>query len=259
MIIKSYAKVNIFLKITGLRGNYHELSSRFMQVKNLYDTIRFIPKENSDKNFTLYGTFGCKTEKNSIYKAWQLLKDHTKSKNLESFFQDHAVDVEKHIPEFAGLGGGSSNAAAFLRLCNDVCKLKLKTEELAQIGSKIGADVPFFIYDFESANVSGIGEIVEPFEEELLDLETFTPPVKGDTTEVYTTFRKYFSKKLTQNTKLADTLRKQESADILTAFAPKELNDLFPPALMLYPKLQTYQKEGWFFSGSGSTFFKIKV
>ena len=45
MTIRSHAKVNIFLKITGLRGNYHELSSRFMQVKGLFDTLSFMPKE----------------------------------------------------------------------------------------------------------------------------------------------------------------------------------------------------------------------
>ncbi len=259
MIIKSYAKVNIFLKITGLRGNYHELSSRFMRVENLYDTLSFIPKEKSDESFMLYGKFGCPTEKNSIYKAFLLLKEYTNNTTLDSFFKDYIVNVEKNIPEFAGLGGGSSNAAAFLRLCNDICKLDINIETLAQIGSKIGADVPFFVYNYNSANVSGIGEIVEPFEEEILSLKTFTPPIKGDTAKVYGTFRDSFSNNLTQNAKFADTLYKQKSADILASYTAKELNDLFPPALKLYPQLKEYQKENWFFSGSGSTFFRIKV
>ncbi len=64
--IKSYAKVNIFLKISQKRENYHEIVSRFVRVKNLYDTISFIPN-NETNEFNLIGDFGCKLEDNTIY------------------------------------------------------------------------------------------------------------------------------------------------------------------------------------------------
>jgi 4-diphosphocytidyl-2-C-methyl-D-erythritol kinase len=258
MKIKAHAKVNIFLKIVGTREGYHLLSSRFMRVENLYDTLLFHKKEHAGKDFELAGEFSCPLEKNTIYKAYKLLQHSTQSKRLKHFFHEHKVIVEKEIPEFAGLGGGSSDAAAFLRLANEVCDLKLDRKTLGDIGARIGADVPFFTAGYPAANVSGIGEVVEPFEEEPLHIATYTPPVACDTAKVYRQFREHYLQHLTENENLAKKLITQKSADILQAYTPQILNDLFPPALDLYPKLQEYAIEGWFFSGSGSTFFRIE-
>ena len=255
MTIRAHAKVNIFLKITGLRGNYHLLSSRFMRVENLYDTLSFKPKEQPGDTFVLHGKFGCETEKNTIYKAYKLLLALPDGKKVEHFFHEHAVTVEKSIPEFAGLGGGSSDAAAFLRLANEACALGLDKTALGEIGARIGADVPFFTSGYGAANVSGIGEVVEPFDEAPLNLHTLTPPVACNTAKVYGQFRKKYLQHLTENEKLAKTLLQMKSADILEHYKTAEINDLFPPALDLYPELAAYAKEGWFFSGSGSTFF----
>lgn len=148
----AYAKVNIFLKITGVRDNYHLLASRFMIVKNLYDEIEFV-KDYPNK-FNLIGKFGCELEKNTIYKGY--LKLHKLFPQIEEFFKVYSVKVTKNIPEFAGLGGGSSDVATFLNMTNDYCNLGLSKDELSKIGSEIGADVPFFVYGYESANVSGI-------------------------------------------------------------------------------------------------------
>ncbi len=138
MTKKSYAKVNIFLKIVGLRDNYHLLASRFMLVKNLFDEISFIKKDV--ESFTLEGDFSCLLEKNTVYKAYKELEKYSEVKN---FFQKNIVIIDKKIPEFAGLGGGSSNCATFLNMVNQACNLNLSKEELAKIGSNIGADVPF--------------------------------------------------------------------------------------------------------------------
>ena len=157
MIKKSYAKVNIFLKISGKRDGYHELVSRFVRVQNLFDEIEFIP--SSSKHFQLKGTFGCSTKSNTIYKAYEALKEQFEE--VEEYFRHHSVNVKKRIPEFAGLGGGSSNAATFMLMVNEACNLCLTRAELAEIGVTIGADVPFFVYEYNSANVTGIGEIVK--------------------------------------------------------------------------------------------------
>ncbi|WP_338072249.1 hypothetical protein [Halarcobacter anaerophilus] len=61
MIRRSYAKVNIFLKISGKRGNYHEIVSRFVKVPSLYDLITF--EEGVFETFSLVGNFGCETKK----------------------------------------------------------------------------------------------------------------------------------------------------------------------------------------------------
>ncbi|MBA1438073.1 MAG: 4-(cytidine 5'-diphospho)-2-C-methyl-D-erythritol kinase, partial [Epsilonproteobacteria bacterium] len=256
---KAYAKVNIFLKITGKRGDYHEIVSRFMKVGSLYDTLAFVPKEQTDASaneFKLIGSFGCTTEQNTIYKAYVALKKFTNSASLENLMQSYAIKVEKNIPSFAGLGGGSSDAATYLKMCNSVLDLGLSLHELAQIGLEVGADVPFFIYDLNSANVSGIGEIVEPFDEELLEFELFTPKVEISTPKVYRVYRESFYNPIDGFE--IQRLKQTHSKDILQQMGVSEANDLFEPALAAYPKLKEFYKEGYFFSGSGSTFFKVK-
>lgn len=182
----------------------------------------------------------------------------TQSSTLKSFFKEHKVQVAKNIPSQAGLGGGSSDAAAFMRLVNKVCNLGLELQELAKIGSSIGADVPFFIYDYSSANVSGFGEIVEPFDEPPLPLQIMTPNGIGcDTTEVYKTFHKY----LLQHIDPASYFgwKNLDSKTILNIITdPIVLNDLYPAAMIAYPKLEELNLDGWFFSGSGSSFFRIR-
>ena len=251
MTAKSHAKVNIFLKMLGTRGSYHELTSRFMRVDGLYDTLSFEKKDTYHDSFQLVGDFGCQLEKNTIFKAYKAL---AQEQNIKDFFQAHKVVVTKNIPEFAGLGGGSSNAAAFLRLANRALNLKIDTDTLAKIGASIGADVPFFVYDYPSANVSGIGDIVLPFEEEALDIETFTPDILCDTAKVYQQFRTHYLKDI--DIKQAKSLEQESSKNLLKEHDALFLNDLFAPALDLYPALKAYHDDN-FFSGSGSTFFRI--
>lgn len=249
---KAYAKVNIFLKITGKRGEYHTLSSRFMRVDSLFDTLWFEPK--STPEFEIRGNFDCEVHSNTIYKAYKYLQSATRSDKLSTFFEQHAVCVDKKIPSFAGLGGGSSDAATFLRMCNDTLDLGLTIEELAEIGSSVGADVPFFVYGYESANVRGIGEIVERFEEPLIDFEIITPDIQISTPAVYRYYREHLYFPL--GTEEAAVLEATPSRKILATIGPKEANDLYPSALGCYSELS--EKEGWFFSGSGSSFFRIK-
>lgn len=249
---KSYAKVNIFLKITGKRGNYHELASRFVRVKNLYDLLSFVKEDN--ETFTLEGNFGCKTEQNTIYKAYVLLKEQFSF--LEEEFKTILVKVEKNIPEFAGLGGGSSNCACFLNMCNEHFSLGLSKDELANMGSKIGADVAFFVYEYDSANVSGIGEIVKEFNEESLEIETFTPLIACNTVKIYQKYRADFYHVISREEK--NKLMSMKSLDVLKIMDIKEANDLYQAAYALYPSLKENEKNNWYFSGSGSTFFKVK-
>jgi 4-diphosphocytidyl-2-C-methyl-D-erythritol kinase len=247
---KSYAKVNIFLKISKKRDEYHELVSRFVRVHSLYDTISFI--KSSRKAFSIIGNFGCKMETNTVYKAYKLIENF---EGVEEFFKNHSVKIDKNIPEFAGLGGGSSNAATFLMMVNKYCNLNLSKDELCDIALKIGADVPFFVYEYDSANVTGIGEIVEKFEEEILDIQTITPKIKCNTGEIFKVFREKFYKQISKEE--SDKLFKMKSTEILSNFDIKEANDLYEPAVSVYPQLEDYAKENWFFSGSGSSFFKV--
>ena len=253
--IRAHAKVNIFLKITGHKDGYHTLLSRFVRVEDLYDTIQFVPCEC--ETFTIEGCEDVPLASNTIYKAYKALNEQTGDLDILNFFYKHKVVVTKRIPSQAGLGGGSSDAAAFIRLVKEVCNLILSTEELAQIGSTIGADLPFFIYNYPSANVSGFGEIVEYFEEETLQLELFTPNIGCDTTVVYKTFKKYLLDDITLSSFIGwDKLDSKTILKMITD--PVILNDLYAASLIAYPELKNVAIDGWFFSGSGSTFFKLK-
>lgn len=253
-LYRAYAKVNIFLKITGTRDNYHEIISRFVLVDSLYDELSFFPK-NEDE-FKIIGDFSCKLEQNTIYKAYKALLDFTSSKSLENLMQKYAVKVDKKIPAFAGLGGGSSDAATYLKMCNTTLDLGLSQKELANIGLKVGADVPFFIYGYTSANVSGIGEVVQEFKEDPLEFEVYTPDVEISTPRVYISYRENFFNPITADK--ADKLKNKNSLDVLNSLSADEANDLFKPAFLEYSELKNHYKHGYYFSGSGSSFFKVK-
>ncbi len=254
--IKAHAKVNIFLKITGHESGYHTLISRFMRVENLYDTIDFTPAHCD--SFTLEGFTDIPLESNTIYKAYLALKEYTKSDAIDIFFSEHKVSVSKHIPSQAGLGGGSSDAAAFMRLANEACGLGINIDTLSEIGSKIGADLPFFIYNYPSANVKGFGNIVQAYDEEPLELEIWTPNIACDTAEVYKTFKRELLCDI--NPSSYAKWEHLDSKSLLDTIAdPVVLNDLYLAAMIAYPQLKLLEgRNGWFFSGSGSSFFRIK-
>ena len=257
-LYRAYAKVNIFLKITGTRGNYHEIVSRFMKVESLYDELSFSVKKSLDSNFEIIGDFTCKTEQNTIYKAYLALMEVLSENfrvSLKSLMNKYAIHVKKNIPAFAGLGGGSSDAAAYLKMCNEVLHLGLSKNELASVGLKVGADVPFFIYEYNSANVSGIGEAVEEFKEDLLDFDIYTPEVEISTPVVYSMYRESFYNPIDGFE--ADRLKGLSSLDILKTMSADEANDLFKPALEKYKDLKNHYKNGYYFSGSGSSFFRV--
>jgi len=245
---KAYAKVNIFLKIVGIRENYHEILSRFILHKNLFDVLSFIPKETGF-DFEIYGEFGCKLEENTIYKAYIALCNAGYEREVKDLFLKKALHVEKNIPSFAGLGGGSSDAATFMHMVNQEARL------LAEIGLGVGADVPFFIYGYNSANVSGIGEKVELYEEKTLHVETFTPDIKCDTGLVYKKFRENYK----IDVALAEGMSNMSSMELLSTYDDLTLNDLFGASMSAYKELEGYRKKDWYFSGSGSSFFRVKT
>lgn len=245
MKIKAYAKVNIFLKIVGHDGYYHLLKSRFMRVKNLYDEIEI--KEG--EKFNIIGDINCVLRDNSVFRAYvELTRMYP---DVKKWFIGKEIHIRKNIPEMAGLGGGSSDAAAFLMLVNEKANLNLSTKELVEIGNKIGSDVAFFLYNTDTANVYGRGEIVEPIDEKSLNIEVFTPPIECSTPLVYKTYKEQFFNPVDTN------FDKIPTEELISTKKATELNDLLMPAISLYPELNKYKDFG-FFSGSGSSFFKIK-
>jgi 4-diphosphocytidyl-2-C-methyl-D-erythritol kinase len=260
--IRSHAKVNIFLKLTERKSNgYHSLVSRFMKVRNLYDEIIFIKKEdNSSSNgdLVITGNLKCSMESNIIYKAYALLKKEDKiiEKKLNSFFSTYEVKLQKNIPVFAGLGGGSSNCATFLISVNKLLDLKLTEDKLLKISNQLGSDIAFFIYNFNSANVYEQGGRVEYFEEEILDVQVITPQIPCSTIKVYNEYDR-LNIPLCTDLSLQKELSTTTSSEILKNYDSLFLNDLFKPAVNLYPELEQHKTDSNYFSGSGSSFFTI--
>ena len=260
MVIYAYPKVNICFKITSiLPNNYCEIASRFMLVEsaNLCDTIEIC----ESSAFKIAGNFDCTMQENTIFKAKEALgafldsQGATKMRDSLEFF---SIEVDKKIPAFAGLGGGSSDAASYLMAMNEILELNLTRKDLMQVGANVGADVSFFLCDFKSANVFGIGESVEFFSEDLIRLEIITPPIACSTRAVYDEFRAMKARgEVDFFTKTRELLTK-DSATLLRENTRDFLNDLYTPACRIYPDLADFAKDGYFFSGSGSSFFRIK-
>jgi 4-diphosphocytidyl-2-C-methyl-D-erythritol kinase len=158
------AKINLTLEILKKRNDgYHEIKS-VMQTINLCDCLTIwehewiqivpeyynLPAGDALPNFDNYNNFS----DNLVFKAATTLQ------KITGFKGGAAIQLKKTIPSCAGLGGGSSDAAATLRGLNKLWKLNLSREELAKIGSLIGSDIPFFIYG-GTCLAMGRGEIIE--------------------------------------------------------------------------------------------------
>lgn len=163
MRILAPAKINVFLRITGRRPDGYHLLDSLMVPISLYDEIELEAwnVERGTWNDTEAILITCDDptlptdETNLAYKAAALLCK-------EADVQAHiAITLRKRIPAGAGLGGGSSDAAAVLKGLNTLLSLGFAEPRLCSLAARLGADVPFFI-PCRPARVQGIGEILTP-------------------------------------------------------------------------------------------------
>lgn len=149
--VRSYAKINLGLEITGRRDDgYHDLVS-VMQTISLADTLIFNPSDHISVDS---GVPELAQEGDLIWKAAVALRDTTGTN------QGIHVRVEKEIPSKAGLGGGSSNCATTLLVLSKIWKIGMPAETLAKIAATLGSDIAFFLHG-GTALTRGRGEMVE--------------------------------------------------------------------------------------------------
>lgn len=156
--IKAPAKINLFLDVLGKREDgYHEIRS-VMQSVSLYDEISLEMLPCSDIKIELSGSNKLIKwdESNLAYKACALLLSHLKIGNAHI-----KIHIEKNIPIGAGMAGGSADASGTLILLNQALGFPLSTDELCELGSKLGADIPFCIKG-GTCLCEGIGEVLTP-------------------------------------------------------------------------------------------------
>ncbi|WP_318514567.1 4-(cytidine 5'-diphospho)-2-C-methyl-D-erythritol kinase [Photobacterium leiognathi] len=172
------AKLNLFLYITGQRPNgYHDLQTLF-QFVDYGDTLTITP--HSDNQILLTPAIeGVKTEDNLIYRAAEALRQ---AANCDLGADIH---IDKILPMGGGLGGGSSNAATTLVALNHLWQTNLSVDELAEIGLKLGADVPVFVRG-TSAFAEGVGEKLQPAEPEEKWFLVAKPDISIATVDIFT-------------------------------------------------------------------------
>lgn len=181
MISFPNAKINLGLNIVERRPDgYHNIETVFYPIP-LTDVLEIVPAaDGTDTTLTCYGNpVDCPPEKNLVMKAYRLMQER---------YHVPAVSIHlyKHIPDGAGLGGGSSDAAHTLVMLNKMFKLELSDEELAGMAVQLGADCAFFIYN-RPMIATGIGDVLSPVDVNLqgMSLLLVKPPVGVDTRTAY--------------------------------------------------------------------------
>lgn len=149
------AKVNLFLDVLNRRDDgYHDLGTVF-QTLNMGDYLSAKRNDSGEIQLSYNVAQDYPVEKDLVFRAAALLKEETGVSFGASLY------LEKFMPLGAGLGGGSADAAAALRLLNRLWELNLPYETLERFGAKLGADVPFLVQG-GTAFAEGIGEKLKP-------------------------------------------------------------------------------------------------
>lgn len=181
MIIFPNAKVNIGLQVTGKRNDgYHNIATLMAPV-TLTDILEIIPASDGESDVFLESGIisGVPANQNLCIKAVKKMSELAKIPTLK-------MALHKQIPNGAGLGGGSSDAAFTLLLLNQLFRFGFSGKELAQMALEIGSDCPFFIYN-RPLLVSGRGEIHENIEMNhgSFHIMIVKPPFSTDTRSAY--------------------------------------------------------------------------
>ncbi len=253
--IKSPAKVNLTLDVVSKRKDgYHNLET-IMVLVSLCDIIE-ITGTMSNQIEIISNNKDLPTDSgNIIHRAVKLLQEKTGIK------KGAIIKLNKKIPIAAGLGGGSSNGASVLLALNKLWKTGLTINHLAEIGKKLGADVPFFVYG-KTALARGIGEKIYPIKiKKDFWLVLVNPGFPVSTAWVYKNLNLPLTKKAENNNKLISLLEKGERPDLWSKYL---FNDLENITLKKFPVLTKIKKAimesgalNVLMSGSGPSVFGL--
>ncbi len=155
--IATPAKINVHLEITDKRPDgYHEIQTLILAV-NLYDTLEVVSDSTSELSLQYQDPSIPTDDRNFVVQA---AKNY---RNVDPTLPPLQLRLTKRIPQEAGLGGGSSDAAATLRLFQSHQEKPYQLEQLMELGAKVGSDVPFFL-NTPAAWCTGRGEKCQPIE-----------------------------------------------------------------------------------------------
>lgn len=248
---RAFAKINLCLDVASEREDgYHELHMIMVPI-NFYDVLEMNIADET--TISLNRSFLPVNEKNTVIKAIKAMKeDYGVDLNF-------ACDLTKHIPTQAGLAGGSADAAAAIRMINRLAHLHLSNEELISTAKKVGADVPFCLFN-KPAYVGGIGESIEPFECNTEFQLLLVKPRRGVSTAA--AFSRLNIEKAVHPDceKMKKALMDNSYLDVIDSLG----NSLEKVSMQLVPEIREIKEDlkyfgfdGVLMSGSGSTVFGI--
>ncbi|MEI8011275.1 MAG: 4-(cytidine 5'-diphospho)-2-C-methyl-D-erythritol kinase [Candidatus Omnitrophota bacterium] len=256
--VRSYAKLNLFLKVTGRRPDgFHELVTLFERI-DLYDNLTFVPAPPGKIIITCDDRRVPCDARNLVYRVAVRLMEG------EKVWRGARIHIAKRIPVAAGLAGGSSNAAAAITGLDRLWGLKLSLVKRLAYARAIGSDVAFFLYDTPFALGTGRGDIIKPLAVKAqLWHVLVVPRAPVLTKDVYGLFGKTaarLTKPDANVSMIVRSLKQQDPGGVGRAL----VNDLEAPILALKPQLAQLKARlirqmplGVSFSGSGPTVFAV--
>jgi 4-diphosphocytidyl-2-C-methyl-D-erythritol kinase len=251
-VANACAKINLTLEVLGQRDDeFHELRSLVIGI-DLHDSIHCSVTPQPGLVLQCSNPILSGTDNLGARAAAELARHCGLDPALR-------IELQKAIPVGAGLGGGSSDAATTLRICNHLWEAGLGREDLSRIGARLGSDVAFF-FSLPSAVITGRGEQVEPV---ILSwsgwvLLVLAGPVVP-TVDVYRAWRKSDSAGLPEGTDPAAC--QASTAEELNALLFNHLEPavfrVSPTVARIYHQLQRSEPGPWRVSGAGSALFRL--
>lgn len=246
--LHAYAKINLGLHVTAKRPDgYHNIDSLMLRL-DVHDTLR-LEARPADYGISLEVTGAALPDdaNNLAYRA----AERYAAAAAHAVKVAVAIQLEKHIPIAAGLGGGSSDAAAVLRA---LARLFPAPIDLLSLAASLGADVPFFVADLAAARAQGIGEQLSPLTLPPLALVLVYPQLEVSAASAYQALRQ-FSPPL----ELDNLLSELHNAETLSCHNSLEAGVVarHPAVAKALATLQRYPLRNVMMSGSGSSCFGI--
>ena len=244
------AKVNLFLRVLGKRGDgYHELETVFQAI-DLEDEL-IIHKAAARSSLEVPGHKDLETESNLVMRALRWLEKES-GRKLPA-----AMQLVKNIPVAAGLGGGSSNAAAALLGIRALYDLDLEDHALLQGAASLGADVPFFFYGGTAVG-EGIGELLTKVElPDDYGLVLVNPGFPVLTSVVFRSFSKTLTGEFRKGRVWAVIEESRSVEDLLHNDLQSMAEELHPEISNIRNKVETAGARRALMTGSGPTVFGI--
>lgn len=255
LTLKSYAKINLSLRVISKRPDgYHELEMVNLPLE-LHDVISI---EKTPAGSGLYVTCDDVALSNTRHNLCTKMSMAMKERFAIS--DDYNIEIHKEIPYAAGMGGGSSNAAAVMKGMVELSHVAASNEELVQLGASLGADIPFFMYG-KPCLVKGIGEQLTPIAVKKKYFCLIVKPNEGLSTKAVYEACDNFERNQKINTKnVIDALKFGDDALLAHSIG----NDLYEPGISLCPKVgeivNRLKQDGLAISnmtGSGSACFAL--